>query len=88
MTSLGGTEWLSVIYTPGSNPQYKFTTDALVYNENCSAYTSISNKPTSETNLQWGSKLYVLVYSAHEFKAVDEGFTFADSWNHLFKNKT
>lgn len=87
LTSLGGTEWLSVIYTQGSDTQYKFTTDALVYNEDCDAYTSISNKPTSKTNLQWGSKLYILVYSSNEFKAVDEGFAFASSWNHLFKDK-
>ena len=88
MTSLGGTEWLSVRYTAGSPTPYKFI-DGLVYNEDGETYTNISNKPTSKRNLQWGSKLYVLVYSsaAHEFNAVDEGFVFADSWSQLFTEK-
>ena len=86
MTSLGGTEWLSVIYTPSSNT-YKFAEK--VYNEDCKEYTSISNKPTSGTNLQWGAKLYVLVYSRENstFSQVGEGFTFASSWSHLYTDK-
>ena len=89
MTSLGGTEWLSVIQTLGSDTPYKFA-DGRVHNENCEEYTSISNKPTSGTNLQWGAKLYVLVYSsaAHEFNAIDEGFDFANGWNQLYTEKT
>ena len=87
MTSLGGTEWLSVIYTPSSNT-YKFAEK--VYNEDCKEYTSISNKPTSGTNLQWGSVLHVLVYSnaAHEFNAIGKRLLFADSWGELLTDKT
>ena len=59
MISTGGTEWLSVRYTAGSTTPYKFI-DGLVYNEDGETYTNISNKPTSERNLQWGSTLYVL----------------------------
>lgn len=61
MTTLGGTEWLSVRYTAGSTTPYKFI-DGLVYNEDGETYTNISNAPTSKRNLQWGAKLYVLVY--------------------------
>ena len=88
MTSLGGTEWLSVIYTQGSDTPYKFRY-VRVYNKDGDEYTSISNAPTSKRNLQWGAKLYVLVYSsaAHEFNAVDEGFDFADSWSQLYTEK-
>ena len=87
MTSSGGTEWLSVIYTPSSNT-YKFAEK--VYNEDCKEYTSISNKPTSGTNLQWGSVLHVLVYSnaAHEFNAIGKRLLFADSWGELLTDKT
>ena len=89
MTSLGGTEWLSVIQTLGSDTPYKFA-DGRVHNEKCEEYTSISNKPTSGRNLQWRSKLYILVYSRDNstFSQVGEGFTFASSWNHLLTDKT
>ena len=61
-----------------------------VYNEDCKEYTSISNKPTSGTNLQWGSVLHVLVYSnaAHEFNAIGKRLLFADSWGELLTDKT
>lgn len=89
MISLGGTEWLSVRYTAGSDTPYKFI-DGLVYNEDGETYTNISNEPTSKRNLQWGSVLHVLVYSsgAHEFNAVGASFPFASSWSHLFTDKT
>ena len=59
MISTGGTEWLSIRYTAGPPTPYKFI-DGLVYNEDGETYTNISNKPTIERNLQWGSTLYVL----------------------------
>ena len=89
MISTGGTEWLSVRYTAGSTTPYKFI-DGLVYNEDGETYTNISNKPTSERNLQWGAKLYVLVYSSasRKFNAVGEGFAFAGGWSKLLTEKT
>ena len=89
MISTGGTEWLSVRYTAGSTTPYKFI-DGLVYNEDGETYTNISNSPTSKRNLQWGSKLYVLVYSSasREFNAVGASFPFAGSWSQLYTEKT
>ena len=88
MISTGGTEWLSVRYTAGSPTPYKFI-DGLVYNEDGETYTNISSAPTSKRNLQWGAKLYVLVYSSasREFYAVGASFPFAGSWSQLYTEK-
>ena len=55
-----GKDWLPVRYVANSDTPYTFMGN--VYNENGESYTSISDEPTSETNLKWGSTLYVLKY--------------------------
>ena len=84
-----GTEWLLVRYTPSSDIPYTFINE-VVYNENGLSYTNISNEPTSERNLQWGSRLYVLAYSkdANVFDVIDNTFLFADSWSALSTEQT
>ena len=88
MISTSGTEWLSVRYTAGSDTPYKFI-DGLVYNDDGETYTNISNSPTSGRNLQWGSRLFILVYSSagRGFYAVGTSFPFASSWSQLYTKK-